>query len=164
VTLQTTDLTPSSGTDYAITAHLQGGAVLKARVSTLLPQPDENIQLAAHLELAGQALPVADAQASVRYPNGEIKNLPLSANGGEWQASWSPAGPGLYGIDVVLSGKAPDGTPIERSAFLSVEAQPTSEQISVTRFALIAGVAFLFVILITWILMRRRITARPQTE
>lgn len=164
VTLQTTDLTPSSGTDYAMTAHLQGGAALKARVSTLLPQPDENIQLAAHLELAGQTLPVADAQASVRYPNGKIINLPLSANGGEWQANWSPAGPGLYGIDVVMNGKAPDGTPIERSAFLSVEAQPTSEQISVARFLLVAGVVFLFVILIAWILLRRRIAAHPKTE
>ncbi|HEX9077501.1 MAG TPA: hypothetical protein VF932_17065 [Anaerolineae bacterium] len=164
VTLQTTDLTPSTGTDYAITAHLQGGAVLKARVSTLLPQPDETIQLAAHLELAGQTLPVVDAQASVRYPNGEIKNIPLSANGGEWQASWSPTGPGLYGIDVVMNGKAPDGTPIERSAFLSLEAQPTSEQISVARFLLIAGIASLFVIMTAWILVRRRITARPKTE
>jgi hypothetical protein len=163
VTLQTTSLTPSSGTDYAITAHLQGGAVLKAHASTLLPQTDEAVQFTARLELAGQSLPVVDAQASVRFPNGEIKNLPLSANGEEWQASWSPGVPGLFGIDIVMNGKAPDGTPIERSAFLAVEAQPTPEQISVARLALIGGIASLLVITIAWIWLGRRNRARHKT-
>jgi len=83
---------------------------------------DETILLTACIELAGQAIPLRDVQARVREPNGNIKSIAFTAAGLEWQAEWKPGTPGLFGVDVVANASAPDGTMIERSAFLAIEA------------------------------------------
>ena len=155
-TLQATGSTPATGADYAITAHLQGGTVLKAQASTLFPKPNEPVELTARLELAGQALTIRDAQARVRYPNGELRTLALAATGGDWKADWQSASPGLYGIDIVVNGNTPDGTRVERSAFLSLEVQPTPEQFQTTQILVGTGLAALVVAGIALAVRRRR--------
>ena len=159
VTLQATAETPSSGADFAITTQLKGGAILKTSANTLLPKVNEPVQLSARLELGGQALTIRDATARIRFPDGASRNVALAFVGNEWQASWIPTTTGLYGIDVIVNGNAPDGLPIERSAFLSVEAQPTPEQFQPIQFALAGGVGILVVLILAWIISRIRRTA-----
>ncbi len=155
VTVQTTEATPTSGTDFAITAQLRGGALFKARASPLLPKHDETVQLTARIELAGQAIPLRDVQARVREPNGHVKTIAFTAAGLEWQAEWKPGAPGLFGVDVVANASAPDGTMIERSAFLAIEAQPTSDQIQTSQLVFVGAVAFVVIFIAGWTVTRR---------
>lgn len=155
VTLLTTDATPNTGTDYAITAQLKGGAQLKAQATNLLPQVDETIQLSAQLELAGQSLPMRDVQARVRSPSGGTQTISLTSAGAEWKADWKPDTPGIFGIDVLANANAPDGTLIERSAFFTVEAQPTELQIQTSQLIFIAGVVLIIVVIAGGFFMRR---------
>lgn len=150
VTLQATAETPSSGADFALTAHFKGGAILKAQASTLLPKVDEAVQLAARLELGGQGLTLRDAQARIRYPDGSIKNIALTDAGNEWRATWNPNLPGLYGVDITVNANAPDGLIIERSTFLSVEAQPTAEQFRPIQLGLCLGAGMIVVMIFVW--------------
>jgi pimeloyl-ACP methyl ester carboxylesterase len=154
ITLQTTDATPDTGADFALTAQLKGGAVLFANASTLLPKTKEPVQLSARLELGGQPLSIRDATARVRYPNGTTQNILLASAGIEWRASWMPDLPGLYGIDVFVNGEAPDGSPIERSAFLSVEAQPVPEQFQPVQFGLYLGIGVIVALIFVWLVRR----------
>ncbi|CAG0991425.1 partial Lipase EstA, partial [Anaerolineae bacterium] len=156
VTLAATNETPSSGADYALTAQLKGGAVLKAHSNTLLPKHDETVQLSARLELAGQALSIRDAHARVRSPDGATKTIVLTSAGNEWKTDWKPGVTGLHGIDVVVNGNAPDGTIIERSAFLSVDVQPTPEQVQSSQLLFGAGIGLVGIVIVTGILLRRR--------
>ncbi len=151
--------TPRSGTDYAITAQLKGGAALVAQASTLLPKTHEPIQFSARVELAGQALTIRNAQAQIRYPDGVVRNIALTAAGTEWRSTWIPETPGLYSVDIQVNGNAPDGTVIERSAFLSVEAQPTPELFQPVQLALAVGVGIVLVLIIAGVvlLVRRKL-------
>jgi hypothetical protein len=38
------------------------------------------------------------------------------------QRSWTPEKPGIYAIDIQVSTKAEDGTPVDRTSFLTIEA------------------------------------------
>lgn len=156
VTLAATNDTPSRGADYAITAQLRGGAALKAQTSALLPKLDETVQLGARLELAGQALSIRDAHARVRSPDGAMKTIALTAVGNEWKTEWKPGVTGLHGIDVVVNGNAPDGTIIERSAFLSVDVQPTPEQVQSSQLVFGVGIGLVGIVIVMGILLRRR--------
>jgi hypothetical protein len=163
VTLAATSKTPSRGTEYALTAQLSGGAVLKAQASPLLPRPDEPVELTARLDLAGQALPIRDATALIRHPDGKAESMSLTPGGDGWQATWKPTSPGVYGINLQVSGSAPDGTPLEREASLSVQSQPSANQ-AVASQRLLSTVVLLvltaLVILIVGSLVKRR-TRRP---
>lgn len=139
VTLLTTAETPESGADYALTAHFAGGAELDARLSTFLPRVNENVQLSASLDLGGQAIRLDDAHAEIRNPDGSNETVALEITDGQAQASWKPEAPGLYGVDLQAVGLAPDGTQVERTAFLAVEAQPGQ---ALTRRTLGLGAAF----------------------
>lgn len=156
VTLQATDLTPRTGADFALTAQFKGGAILKAQASPLLPKVDEPVQIAARLELGGQSLAMREANTRVRFPDGSNKNVALAANGNEWRATFNPQLPGLYGIDVVVSGNTPDGLLIERSAFLSVEAQPTAEQFVPIQLGIYFAIGALVMLAIGWGVSRFR--------
>jgi hypothetical protein len=149
VTLQATGKTPARGADYALTAQLRGGATLQATASALLPRLDQTIDLSARLVLAGQTLPVREAQALVRYPDGTSDVLPLARSGDEWKATWKPTASGVHGINIQVIGSAPDGTPLEREAFLSAEVQPAANQVTASqmRLGIVLGAA-IFIILI----------------
>ena len=158
VTLAATGKTPARGTDYALTARLAGGAVLKAQAGTLLPRPGEPVDLTARLELAGQALPIRQATALVRYPDGQVQALNLAAGGDEWKATWKPTLPGVHGVNIQVSGSTADGMPLEREAFLSVQVQPAPDQVANSQM-LIAGVGLLVlaaILVLILALLRRR--------
>jgi pimeloyl-ACP methyl ester carboxylesterase len=163
ITLQATSKTPARGADYAVTAQLRGGATLKARVSTLLPQPNESVDIAARLELAGQNLPIREAQALVRSPDGKLGTISLAPSGDEWQVAWKPVASGVYGINIQVSGSAPDGAPLEREAFLSVLAQPAANQVAASQqrivtilLLVLAGITTIILILAARRLAKRR--------
>ena len=48
----------------------------------------------------------------------------LTMTEGELDSTWAPAMAGPHAIDIVATGRLPEGTAVERSAFLAVEAQP----------------------------------------
>jgi pimeloyl-ACP methyl ester carboxylesterase len=159
VTLAATGKTPARGTDYALTAQLRGGAVLKAQASTLLPQLNESVDLNARLELAGQALPIREAKALIQYPDGKAETIDLTASGDQWKATFKPPSPGVYGVNVQVSGAALDGTPLEREAFLSVQSQPAASQVANSQRLLSAIVLLILVVvlvLISGLLIKRR--------
>ncbi len=139
VTLATTDVTPPGGADYAITAQLVGGALLKTQASPLLPKVGESVRLSARLELGGQALEISDAQVGIRAADGSFETIALAGSGGEREANWTPNVPGVHGLDVTAHATAPDGTLVERSVFLSVEAQPSPEQFLLSQVAVALG-------------------------
>jgi hypothetical protein len=119
--------------------------------------------LTARLDLAGQALPIRDATALIRHPDGKAESMSLTPGGDGWQATWKPTSPGVYGINLQVSGSAPDGTPLEREASLSVQSQPSANQ-AVASQRLLSTVVLLvltaLVILIVGSLVKRR-TRRP---
>lgn len=143
VTLSATGETPESGADYALTAYFLGGAELDSRLSATLPRVGENVQLSASLALGEQTLELDEAKAEIRAPDGGIETITLEITGGQALASWRPTSSGLYSVDFQVTGSAPDGTSIERVAFLAAEAQPG---IGLTRRTLGWGV-FLVVLL-----------------
>jgi pimeloyl-ACP methyl ester carboxylesterase len=124
VNLATTAKTPASGADYALTAHFVGGATLDAQTDTLLPQAGDPVQLTVKLALGAQALDLEVAQAVIRAPDGGTETLDLTIDGPQGRLTLNPQVSGLYGVDVSVIGRAPDGTTIERTSFLALEVQP----------------------------------------
>ncbi|MBI4790090.1 MAG: alpha/beta hydrolase [Chloroflexi bacterium] len=154
ITLSATDKTPARGTDYAVTAQLHGGANLQARASQLLPQVQEPVEFFARLVLGGQALNIREARALIHNPDGQLETVALTASGAEWKATWKPQMAGLHGVDIQASGTLADGTPLERSAFLSIEAQPLETQVQMTQ-TIVAGVASLVALASVWFIVAR---------
>jgi hypothetical protein len=124
ITLRATERTPAAGADYALTASFQGGATLATRTSVLLPQAGESVRLEATLSLDGKSLPVEQAQAAVRAAGEAVGSVPLTQEGDHWAGVWTPDKPGLYGIEIQVTGRQPDGAPVERGSELTVEVQP----------------------------------------
>jgi pimeloyl-ACP methyl ester carboxylesterase len=157
VTLTTTDKTPVSGADYALTAYFVGGAELKAQLNPLLPQVDGNVQFSATLELGTQALNLVNAQALIHSPDGNIKTVDLVMNGAQASASWKPDAPGLYGIDIRVTGNGPDSAPVERTAFLSLETQPKAGMSKGLLGFILAGMlaAILLFVGVIWLGLRK---------
>jgi pimeloyl-ACP methyl ester carboxylesterase len=159
VTLAATNKTPSRGTEYALMAQLRGGAVLKAKVSKLLPGPNEFVDLTAQMELAGQALPIREAKAVIRYPDGKAETMGLTASGDQWKATFIPTASGVYGINIQVSGSTPDGTPLEREAFLSVQGQPSASQVTTSQrwisVVVLLVLAAIFVLILGSLVRRR---------
>jgi pimeloyl-ACP methyl ester carboxylesterase len=124
VELRSSERTPSQGADFALTARFAGGAEMVASLSSLLPEIGDSIGLSASLRLQGADVSLSGARASVRAPDGQLQVLDLAIRGGQAQGDLQVTMPGLYGIDLIVAGTAPDGTPVERTSFLSLEAQP----------------------------------------
>lgn len=143
VTLLTTSETPPQGAAYALSAYMVGGARLDASATPLLPEVNTEVTLEAALSFNGQPILIEHAQATVRPPMGESLQLDLEAAAERASWTWSPEREGLYGIDLLVTGVLPDGTQIERVAFLSVQAQPPS---SSGRLGLWIGISILCVL------------------
>jgi pimeloyl-ACP methyl ester carboxylesterase len=125
LTLSATANTPDGGAAYAVMAHLAGGAALEAETSLLLPQVGEAVRVTGVLRLAGETVPIEKALAVIRDPAGGVRVVELALTGGEVDGGWAPQAAGRHAIDVVATGRLADGTVVERSAFLAVEAQPS---------------------------------------
>ena len=155
VTLQATSRTPQPGADFALTARLVGGAILSATTSALLPRLGETVTLTARLELGGQNLPLSEAVARIRGPDGQVQVVPLAQGQGQSQGQWRADQPGLHSVDVVVTGSAADGSPIERTAFLVVDVQPAAGDVRTRQLVAIGGFALVLVLGITVWLRRR---------
>jgi hypothetical protein len=140
--------TPPSGADFAITARMTGGMVLTASVNPILPARNQDVEVTARLELSGQIVPIETAHLEILTPGGERqpRDFPLMPDG-TLSSSFVPVTPGLYSLDLLVSGAAPDGTIVERTAFLSIETQPqvSSTEQYLTAFAVISGIIVLLV-------------------
>lgn len=159
VTVATTAQTPSRGADFALTAQMQGGAALRSSSSNLLPRVGEEIQLAGRLDFGGQTLPIERATAQVRDPASRVTALPLTANGAEWKGAYRPALPGLYSIEVIATATGPNNTPVERSQFLTIEAQPIPEGTPLGVYVLGGVGAAILLAILGLVVWRRRRTA-----
>ncbi len=124
VTLQATDATPASGTEYALTANFEGGPYVEVEATPVLPRFGQLVALSSRLEIDGMPLTIEKASAVIRDPLGETTWLDLNLSEGEAGGTWKPPAPGLYGIDLQVQGRAVDGAIVERTAFLSIQAQP----------------------------------------
>jgi pimeloyl-ACP methyl ester carboxylesterase len=109
ITVQATEATPASGTDFAISVYFVGGAKLETASSTLVPQLRKEVQFEANVSLNGQPLEIAQAQAVIRNPQGEIQTLDFPP-GRNVSVSWVPLEAGTHGVDIVVTALAPDGT------------------------------------------------------
>ncbi|MGZ6315896.1 MAG: esterase/lipase family protein, partial [Anaerolineales bacterium] len=123
VAVLASDSTPPLGADFAISAYFVGGAILNAKSSTLIPRLGEHVQFTADLSLDGQPLDILKAQAVLRGPAGQTESIDFTP-GTQVSASWTPRTVGTHGVDIIVTGRAPDGSQIERTAFLSEEVQP----------------------------------------
>jgi hypothetical protein len=151
VTLLPTSATPAGGADYALTASFQGGATLEISTDNLLPKVGGAVAITAQLNLDGQTQLLKQAVAHVRLPDGSQTDLTLPQVGGEYRGVFTPSMPGLYGVQVDATGSTPDGAPLERTAQLSLEAQPSDAQTGqnlrlLVILAGVIGVIFLVVI------------------
>jgi pimeloyl-ACP methyl ester carboxylesterase len=147
VTLTATANTPSNGTDFALSARVIGGAVLRANASQLLPPMNEPVTFTGALELPGKALTNTTIKAVLRKPDGKEEELVLR-NG---KADWMPAETGVHGVDIVAQANAPDGSPIERTTFLSVEVQPAAEKGRRNFTLLLVAAGALFLLALWWL-------------
>jgi len=145
IMVQATDRTPSNGADFAISVYFIGGAKLEAQSNTLIPKPNEKVEFTAQLTLNGQPLEIQQAQAIIKDSNGKTETLNFPA-GTNISTTWTPTQPGLYAVDIVVTGLAPDGSPVERTDFLALEVQTTPNKLQIN-FNLIAVIAIVLLIL-----------------
>lgn len=162
INLLATSETPESGADYALTAYFLGGAELRSELSTFLPKVNQIVQLNTSLELGGEALELDDAHAEIRNPDGSMDTVALGITDGQAQASWKPEAAGLYGVDLRVTGLTPDGTPVERTAFLAVETEPGE---GLTRRTLGLGAAFIVALVsLLMVSIRKRLRSRTNSK
>lgn len=156
ITLASTARTPSGGADYALTAHLEGGAAIGANLSTLLPRVGQPVDLSAEIRLGGTPLALSEAQATIRGPDGKAETVALTIDGDQARARWKPEAAGLYAIDLRARGLRTDGAAVERTAFLSIEAQPATSIPSGVWPAAIGGLIAAGALIAWWLARRRR--------
>ncbi len=145
VTVQATDATPAGGTDFAISVYFVGGAKLASDSSTLIPQLNQPVQLEANVSLNGQPLEIKQAQAVIRDPEGKVETLDFPA-GQNVSVSWTPRKAGTHSVDIVVTALAPDGSSIERTDFLAIEAQPNPGRAQIT-FNLVVVIALVLLVI-----------------
>ena len=165
ITVQATDKTPSSGTDFAVSVYFVGGAKLEATSNTLVPRVNEQVQFDARLSLGDQLLEITEAQAVIKDSDGNIQTLNFPT-GQNISATWKPTQPGTYAVDIIVTGAAPDGSAIERTDFLAIEVQPNAGkgQITFNLVALIAGVILILALVLLSIIRGARGLARKVRE
>ena len=157
VTLLTTDATPAVGADYAIMATFEGGATLTARTDLTVPAINDTVNVTADLTTDGQPVPLDDARATLRKPDGSVQTLEMAINGNAATLEVVPESSGIYGIEVSITALAPDGMPIDRAAFLTFEAQPVEQQFTLIRFLVVGGIGLaLLLVVFAWRGLKRR--------
>ncbi len=145
VTVQATDSTPATGTDFAILVYFVGGAKLQAVSNTLVPQLNEKVNLTANVSLNGQALQITKAQAVIKKLDGTMETLNFP-EGQNISGTWTPREPGTYAVDIVVAALAPDGSSIERTDFLAIEVQPRFSKLQIS-FNLVLVIALVILVL-----------------
>ncbi|HEX2990810.1 MAG TPA: hypothetical protein VHO49_09035, partial [Anaerolineales bacterium] len=160
ITIQATESTPPTGTDFAISVYFVGGARLDTSSATLVPQINDGLEFSANVTLNGQALEITQAQAMIRHPDGEIETLDFPV-GQNVSMTWTPREPGTHAVDIVVNALAPDGSLIERTDFLAIEVQPNPGRTRIAfNLVLVIALVLLFVIgfflAVFWLVRRLR--------
>jgi len=145
ITVQATDKTPASGTDFAISVYFVGGAKLEATSSTLVPEIKQPVRFEARLTLGGQPLEITQAQALIKDSDGNVETVDFPT-GQNISVEWTPQKAGTYAVDMVVTGVVPDGSAVERTDFLAIEVQTNQSKGQIT-FNLIAVIALVLVVL-----------------
>jgi hypothetical protein len=155
VTLRTTSTTPAAGADFAIAAQFHGGALLQTTQDITTPRLNETVTITGSLTADGAAVPLASANAAIRQPDGSLETLAMTVNGNRAELKIRPRMSGIHGIEVNVLANSVDGDIIDRAAFLTFDAQPTSEETAKNQiFSLTLLVIVLIVIVV--LLQRRR--------
>jgi len=156
VTLLTTSETPPGGADYAISANFKGGAKLSASTSLTTPRVNEPVTISANLTADGLPVTLKTAQIILRKPDGSAESLDMLLNGNSATLEVTPNSSGIYGTEVDITAQASDGTPIDRAAFLSFEAQPVRKEILIMRILAGVGILVLIVLVGSFLVWRAR--------
>jgi len=156
VTLLTTETTPPAGADYAISADFSGGATLTANTSLTTPRIKETITISATLSADGVPVRLERAETLLRNPDGSQETFAMAIDGNSARLDITPNAGGLYGVEVDITAQASDGTPIDRAAFLSFEAQPADAQIATTRWLAGVGVVLSLASLLFALRLRKK--------
>src|SRR5690606_19641244 len=117
VTLASGPLTPMAGAQFALMAHVVGGAVVTATVDEFLPLLGESIEVTAVLHDIDHG--AAEVVAVVTGPDGATSSRAMRRVGDTWRVSWRPEQVGVHGIDVVVSGTSLGGLAVERTVALA---------------------------------------------
>jgi hypothetical protein len=158
VTVMATPKTPASGADFAISAYFVGGAVLSAESDTLIPSQDQTVHFSAGLSLNGQPLEIAQAEALLRGPDGKTETVDFKP-GTQASAEWTARNPGTHGVDIIVTGRLPDGSSVERTAFLAEEVQPNPSKLQVSLNLALVLIAVLVVLGLLGFLLTRLISS-----
>ncbi len=158
VKLFSTDRTPATGADFALTAVFQGSALMTIQTSSMTPRLNSVVQLTVGIRMDGKPIPLTRAQAVFRSADGSVQtidmNLAQGASGAE--VSWKATQPGLYGIQVNAEGKSADGFTIERTAFLTLEVQPRSQRTSIGVLLILSAVVLIGIVIAVIVRMVKR--------
>jgi pimeloyl-ACP methyl ester carboxylesterase len=114
---------PREGSDYALSARVAGGAVLRSAASPLTPGRGQPVLLSATLEHPGRDPEGVAMYAQVRQPDGSTETLEMAGEGAQRSVLWRPGQRGLHGVDIVARARAGE-LRIERRGFLAVEVRP----------------------------------------
>jgi pimeloyl-ACP methyl ester carboxylesterase len=164
VTLQTSDSTPASGADYAIAAQFHGGALLQATQDITIPSVNEPVTIAAVLTANGRPVLLTSASATVHLPDGSVETLDMTVNGNQAELRIAPRLSGLYGIEVSVFSNSADGEVIDRAAFLTFDAQPTSTETAKNQILAAALLAVLCTAMIVWVRRRKSAKGKQETD
>jgi pimeloyl-ACP methyl ester carboxylesterase len=155
VTLQTSETTPASGADYAMTAQFHGGALLQTTQDITVPRLNETVTIRGTLTADGAAVPLTSAAAMVRQPDGSLETLDMTVNGNQAELKIMPGMSGIYGIEVNVLATSVDGNVIDRAAFLTFEVEPASMETSRNQI-IAAGVVVILLFVIIGLARRRK--------
>jgi hypothetical protein len=116
------------------------------------------VDLGASLILDGEQLEISAGQAVIRGQDGKVETLEFQP-GRNASTSWTSSSAGLYAVDIIVTGLAPDGSLIERTNFLTLQVQPeiSSQRITINLAAILAAVLILLLLvfsMIFWIFRR----------
>lgn len=161
IQLETTESTPPDGAYFALTAVYQGGAILQLSADDLLPVKGNPITITANLVLDSQALDIQTVITTLVLPDGARQDLPFLQNtqSDDVEIVFFPSEEGIYGIEILTVGVLPDGSPVERTGYLSFQAQPTQDLTSNSIQGLILAMVFTVILLVgvpVFFLRRRR--------
>jgi len=159
ITMLSTEKTPPQGADFAISAKFEGGAKLTTNLDVTTPQVGQTVNISAMLTADTGAVPLSEAQATVRYPDGSTEMFDMSIVGNSATLTLKPRMMGIYGVAVAVLASTQNQSIIDRAAFLTIDAQPTDSFITANRLIVLGGIIVL-VVLIVMLARRRRNQSR----
>ena len=153
VKLMTTEKTPATGADYAITAQFHGGAQLDTESDASVIQQGERIAVRARLSRDGTPLEMRTARAVLRDAENHITSQNMPIDGQSAAVFFVPTKSGVHAVDIEVTGVDPSGVVVERAAFLAFEVEPPASApwrgiFTIAAIVLVAAVSITGVVLL----------------